>query len=412
MTLGKLTGMERQKILDRLAALYALIKDLRDILSDESRITALIKEDLEDVSARYGDDRRTNIEEVENEILIEDLIEKQNCVITVTNDGYIKRVPAGTYSAQKRGGRGVTAMGTKEEDFVKNVFVVFSHDSLLLISNKGRMYQKKGYEIPEAGRAAKGTNLVNLLQLQEGEDISAGIPVKEFRDDEYLVFLTRNGVVKRVNLIRYQNRRSKGLFAIQLDEDDELLTVLKTTGRDHIFCVTRNGMAIRFDENDAREMGRTARGVRAVSMRNGDCLVGACAIPEGRDFDDRKMIIITENGFGKRLETSEFSAQRRGGLGKRAYRISEKTGKLAGAALVEETDDLMVITDGGMFVRTPVESISTQSRNASGVIVMRRKEGEKIVGFDLVAREPEDGEETGNPEDVPAPDAQDLPFGE
>ncbi|MBQ3934279.1 MAG: DNA gyrase subunit A [Clostridia bacterium] len=389
MTLGKLTGMERQKILDRLEALYALIKDLKEILGDESRITAIIKTDLEDIIEKYGDERRTNIEEVEDEILIEDLIEKQNCVITVTNDGYIKRIPADTYSAQRRGGKGVTAMGTKEEDFVKNVFVVFSHDTLLLISNKGKMYRKKCYEVPEAGRTAKGTNFVNLLQMEDGEEITAGLTVKEFRDDEYLVFLTKNGIIKRVNLIQYQNKRTKGLFAIKLDEGDVLLTVLKTTGNDQILCATHDGMSLRFNEREARDMGRTARGVRAISLRDGDYLVGACVIPNGEDTPDRKLLLITENGFGKRVDTQEFGVQPRYRIGLKATKLGEKTGKLTGIALVSETDDLMMITDGGMFVRTPASDIPMYGRFAGGVIVMRMKPGEKLVGIDIVAREQE-----------------------
>ena len=392
MTLGKLTGLERQKIIDRLNALYALIKDLKEILGDENRITALIKDDLNDVISRFGDERRTAIEEVEDEILIEDLIEKQNCVITVTNDGYIKRIPADTYSAQRRGGKGVTAMGTKEEDFVKNVFVVFSHDTLLLVSNKGRMYRKKCYEIPEAGRTAKGTNFVNLLQMEEGEEITAGLTVKEFRDDEYLVFITRNGIIKRVNLIQYQNKRTKGLFAIRLDEGDVLLTVLKTTGNDQIFCATHDGMALRFNEQDARDMGRAARGVRAISMRDGDYLVGACVIPDGEDSTDRRLLFVTENGFGKRVETEEFAPQHRYGLGRVGVKLGDKTGKLSGIALVKETDDLMMITDGGMFVRTHVSGIPVYGRYSSGVIVMRMKPGEILVGLDVVAQEPEEEE--------------------
>lgn len=391
MPLGRLSGMERQKIEDKLAALYALIDDLKAILADESRITAMIKDDLEEMATRYGDARRTDIVEVENEILIEDLIEKQDCVITVTNDGYIKRLPADTYSAQRRGGKGITAMGTKEEDFVKSVFVAFSHDTLLLFSNRGRMYAKKCYEIPEAGRTAKGTNLVNVLQLAEGEQITAGLSIKEFTADEYLVFITRKGVIKRVELMEYQSRRQSGLIAINLDEDDVLLTVAKTSGQDDILCATHDGACIRFAESDARCMGRQARGVMAMSLRDGDYLVGACVLPNGQDDPKRKLLTITEGGCGKRTETSEFSVQRRNGMGVRCQAVTAKTGSLAGIALVEESDDIMMITDGGMIVRTAVSEIPVYSRAAGGVIVMRLADGSKLVSFDVTGKvkEPE-----------------------
>ncbi len=394
MTLGRLTGLERQKIEDRLAALYALIDDLKDILSDPGRVTAIIKEDLEDIVKRFGDDRRTDIVEVENEILIEDLIEKQDCVITVTNDGYIKRLPAATYASQRRGGKGVTAMGTKEEDFVKNVFVAFSHDTLLLFSNKGRMYTKRCFEIPEASRTAKGTNLVNVLQLSEGEMITAGISIKEFTEDEYLVFITRKGVIKRVQLSDYKSRRQSGLFAINLDEDDMLLAVHKTSGSDHILCAAHSGTAIRFDENDARCMGRQARGVGAMTLREGDYLVGACIIPHGENDPAFQVLTITEGGYGKRTEIESFPLQKRYGMGVRGHAVSDRTGLLAGIALVHADDDLMMITDGGMIVRTAVEGVPVYGRATGGVIVMRLAEGSKLISFDIAAKEPESTEET------------------
>ena len=385
MPLGRLSGMERQKILDRLNALYALIKDLREILADESRVTAIIKSDLSEISEKYGDDRRTEIVEVENEILIEDLIEKQDCVVTVTNDGYIKRLPADTYAAQRRGGKGVTAMGTKEEDYVRSVFVAYSHDTLLLFSNQGRMYVKKCYEIPEAGRTAKGTNLINLLQLSEGEQITAGISIRAFNEGEYLVFLTRNGIVKRVELTEYRSRRQSGLFAIRLDEGDALLTVLKTGGNDQLLCATRMGASIRFDEGDARCMGRQARGVGAISLRDGDYLVGACVIPNGVNDPAYRVLTVTEGGYAKRTDCAEFPVQRRYGSGVRCHAVSEKTGLLAGVALVQETDDLMMITDGGTIVRTAVGEVPVYGRSAGGVIAMRLSEGAKLVSFDVTA---------------------------
>lgn len=386
MTLGRLSGLERQKIEDRLKDLYALIADLKDILADESRVTAIIKEDLEEMMTRYGDERRTDIQEVENEILIEDLIEKQDCVVTVTNDGYIKRLPADTYSAQRRGGKGITGMGTKEEDFVKNVFVAYSHDTLLLFSDHGRMYTKRCFEIPEASRTAKGTNLVNLLQLSDGEMITAGLSIKEFSEDEYLVFITRKGVIKRVELMEYRSRRQSGLIAINLDEDDVLLTVAKTRGNDDILCATHNGACIRFPESEVRCMGRQARGVMAMSLREGDYLVGACVLPDGQDDPSKKLLTVTEGGCGKRMETSEFTAQHRNGTGVRCQAVTAKTGALAGIALVEETDDIMMITDGGMIVRTAVAEIPVYSRIAGGVIVMRLADGAKLVSFDVTGK--------------------------
>ncbi len=394
MTLGRLTGLERQKIEDRLAALYALIDDLKDILANPERVNAMIKEDLEDVVKRFGDDRRTDIVEVENEILIEDLIEKQDCVITVTNDGYIKRLPAATYASQRRGGKGVTAMGTKEEDFVKNVFVAFSHDTLLLFSNKGRMYTKRCFEIPEASRTAKGTNLVNVLQLSEGEMITAGISIKEFTEDEYLVFITRKGVIKRVQLSDYKSRRQSGLFAINLDEDDMLLAVHKTSGDDHILCAAHSGTSIRFAETDARCMGRQARGVGAMTLREGDYLVGACVIPHGEDDPTFQVLTVTEGGYGKRSEIESFPLQKRFGMGVRGHAVSDRTGLLAGIALVHEDDDLMMITDGGMIVRTAVEGVPVYGRATGGVIVMRLAEGSKLISFDVAAKEPENTEES------------------
>ncbi len=389
MPLGRLSGMERKKIEDHLQELYAKIEDLKDILSDESRVTAIIKNDLAEMADKYGDGRRTNIEEVENEILIEDLIEKQDCVITVTNDGYIKRLPADTYASQRRGGKGVTAMGTKETDFVKSVFVAFSHDTLLLFSDHGRMYTKRCFEIPEAGRTAKGTNLVNLLQLSEGESITAGLAIKEFTPDEYLVFVTRKGIIKRVNLMDYKTKRAAGLYAITLDEDDLLLFVAKTCGNDEIFCATHQGACIRFKEEIVRCMGRQARGVKAMKLRADDYLVGACVIP--KDESGMTLVSITEKGYGKRTALSEFTLHGRNGLGMRCHLLNEKTGLLAGVKLVSDDDDLMMITDGGMIVRTPAESVRLCGRSAAGVIVMRLADGARLVSFDVTAKatEPE-----------------------
>jgi DNA gyrase subunit A len=278
MTLGRLSGMERQKIEDHLAYLYDHIRELKDIIADETKIDDIIKTDLLDVKDKFGDARRTAIEEAEDDILIEDLIDREDCVITVTNAGYVKRLPVETYSAQRRGGKGITGMSTKEEDYVQDVYIAHSHDCLLMFSNKGRMYIKKCYEIPEASRTAKGTNIVNLLQLGEGETITTAIPLHEFCEGEYLVMITRMGIIKRVSLCEYNTKRTAGLYAVTLDEGDELLYVMKTDGNYNILAATHGGMSITFRESDIRPMGRHARGVKAMTLDKDDYVVGAVAI--------------------------------------------------------------------------------------------------------------------------------------
>lgn len=387
MTLGRLSGLERKKIEERLANLYALIDELKGILADKNKITAIIKNDLLDIKNRYGDERRTAIEEVEDEIMLEDLIERENCVITVTHDGYIKRLPSETYQAQRRGGKGITAMSTKEDDFVENVIVSFSHDYLLMFSNLGKVYIKKCYEIPESGRTSKGTNLVNVLSLAENEKITAFIPVKEFTDREYLVLMTKYGVSKRVSLMEYSRKRTNGLFAVTLDEGDELLYVLKTTGNDQIIAASRKGLSVRFDEQDVRVMGRQARGVRAMRLEGGDYIVGAAVIPKNYAEMDAKVITVTERGYGKLSEIDDFTVHNRGGKGITCHGLNEKTGDLAGIAVVEPSDDIMLITNNGVIIRTKVKEIPVYGRSAGGVIVMRPDEGASIVGFARVKEE-------------------------
>ncbi len=393
MTLGRLSGLERKKIEERLADLYALIEELQGILADKNKITAIIKNDLIDIRNRYGDDRRTAIEEVDDEILIEDLIERENCVITVTHEGYIKRLPSETYQSQRRGGKGITAMSTKEEDFVENVIVSHSHDFLLMFSNLGKVYIKKCYEIPESGRTAKGTNLVNVLSLGENEKITAIIPVKEFTDSEYLVLMTKNGVSKRVSLMEYSRKRTNGLFAVSLDEGDELLYVMKTTGSDQIIAASRKGLSVRFDEQDVRVMGRQARGVRAMRLAEDDYIVGSAVIPKDYAEIDAKVLTITERGYGKLSEIDDFSVHNRGGKGITCHGLSEKTGDLAGIAIVDPSDDIMLITNSGIIIRTKVSEIPVYGRSAGGVIVMRMDEGASIVGFARVQKESEASEQ-------------------
>ncbi len=384
MPLGRLSGMERQKIEDRLASLYALIKELKEILADETKLIAIIREDLEYVKNKYGDERRTEIVEAENDILIEDLIERETCVITATRAGYVKRLPSDTYQAQRRGGKGITAMGTREEDLVEDVIISHSHDFLLMFSNTGRVYIKKCYEIPESTRTAKGTNLVNLLSLDTDEKITAIVPVTEFSEDENLVLITKLGVVKRINLMAYKTRRTNGLYAITLDEGDQLLYVLRSNGNDNIIVATNRGISIRFDENDVREMGRHARGVRAVLLDEDDFVVGAGIIPEGADEEEIFVLTITSNGYGKRSLISEYKCQHRGGRGIICHGISDKTGELAGIRLVKESDEIMLITDGGIIIRTRVSEIPVYGRSASGVIVMRLEEGASVKRFAAV----------------------------
>ena len=397
MTLGKLTGMERQKIEDELARLHALIADLRDILANEGRIKQIIKDEMTSIKEKYGDKRRTEIVAAEDDIILEDLIEKHNCIITFTHAGYIKRQPADTYEAQHRGGKGIISMTTKEEDFIEKVISVHSHSYLMMFTNIGKVYMRKAYMIPEASRTAKGTNIVNILELSEGEKITAVIGVSEFAENEYLTMVTQNGVIKRTPIKEYEYQRKGGKIAINLDDDDKLVFVRRTDGNCSIVIATHDGNAIRFDEANARAMGRTARGVRGISLREGDYVVGVTTVDE-----DQHLVTITEKGFGKRSEFSDFREMKnRGGMGVKCHNITEKTGELVGIATVSEGDDLMIITDQGQMIRTPVAGIPVYSRGAGGVIVMRLGENQKIVNFTKVAREEkpdEDGSDNGTPE--------------
>ncbi len=384
MTLGRLSGMERQKIEDRLEFLYAKIKELKEILGDHAKLIEVIKEDLLQIKQKYGDDRRTDIVEAENDILIEDLITRESCVITATRAGYVKRLPSDTYQAQRRGGKGITAMGTREEDNVEDVIISHSHDFLLMFSNLGRVYIKKCFEIPESTRTAKGTNLVNLLSLSQDEKITAIIPVTEFNDDQKLVLVTRMGVVKRIDLMAYRTKRSNGLYAITLDEGDNLLYVLKTGGNDDVIVATNRGISIRFSEEDVRSMGRQARGVRAVTLGSDDYVVGAAVIPKGTGDDEKYILTITQNGFGKRSVLSEYKCQNRGGKGLICHGISQKTGELAGIRIVSESEEVMLITDQGVIIRTRVSEIPVYGRSASGVIVMRLDDDATVMRFAIV----------------------------
>ena len=383
MTLGKLTGMERDKIEDELARLHAIIVELEGILADPAKVAQIIKDEMNEIKRKYSDPRRTEIIAATDDIELEDLIEKHDCVITLTNAGYIKRQPADTYSAQRRGGKGIIGMTTKEDDFIEKVVGVHSHSYLMLFTSKGRVHTRKAYQIPEASRTAKGTNIVNVLELTPDEKITAMISVEGFNEGEYLTMVTKKGVIKRTLLSAYEYQRKNGKIAISLDDDDELVFVMHTTGEKEIILATRYGNAVKYSEDNVRPMGRTARGVRGIKLRGDDYVTGVAIVEE-----DKKLVTITENGFGKRTEFSDFRVMKnRGGYGVVCHKISDKTGQLCGIKTVAEDDDLMMITNSGTIIRTPVSDVPTYSRGAGGVIVMRLSEGQSIANFTSVPHE-------------------------
>ena len=394
MTLGKLTGMERDKIEDELSKLHALIVELEGILADSAKIDQIIKDEMLEIKKKFSDERRTEILPATDDIDLEDLIEKHNCVITLTKAGYIKRLPADTYVAQHRGGKGIIGMSTKEDDYVDTVAAVHSHSYLLLFTSFGKVHMRKAYQIPESSRTAKGTNIVNLIEMLPGEKITALISLEDFSDEEYLTMITKQGVIKRTLLSEYEYHRKGGKIALTLDEGDELSYVMHTHGECEIIIATRNGAAVRFTEQNVRPMGRTARGVRGITVREGDYVTGVAIVEEGKS-----LITITENGYGKRTPYSDFREMKhRGGLGVTAHNLTEKTGKLCSIASVDDDDDLMMITDAGTIIRTPVCGVPSYSRTASGVIMMRLSEGQTLVNFTKVKREEESLEDSENVE--------------
>ena len=374
MTLGKLSGLERQKVEDRLAKLAVLVEELRGILADENKVKDIIKKEITEIKDKFGDERKSEIVEAVEEIDLEDLIERHTCVITVSHTGYIKRQKASVYTAQNRGGKGVIGMTTKEDDFVEDVIVANSHSHLMFFTNKGRVYSKKAYRIPEAGRTAKGTNLVNIIELQDGEFVTAIIPITEFVEGEYLTMITKHGVTKRTLLSDFEYQRKGGKIAINLDEDDELIFVRHTRGNESLIIATRNGQAVRFDENNVRAMGRTARGVRGITLEGDDYVVGVALVDESKT-----LLTVTEGGMGKRTSFDDFRQMKhRGGKGVTCHNITEKSGKLASVITVDEDDDIMIITNEGTIIRTSVSGINVYSRTATGVILMRLAEGAYI----------------------------------
>ena len=393
MTLGKLTGMERNKIEEELARLHALIQELEAILADMGKVKQIIKDEMTAIRDRYADARRTDILPAEQEIILEDLIERHSCVITLTHAGYIKRQPADTYSAQNRGGKGIIGMSTKEEDYIEKVIAVNSHSYLMMFTNTGKVQMRKAYLIPEAGRTAKGQNIVNILEMTEGEKITACISVDGFSDEEYLTMVTKQGVIKRTLLSEYEYQRKGGKIALNLDEGDELVFVVATHGECDLLIATAQGQAVRFSESNVRAMGRTARGVRGIKLREGDYVAGVCVVDEGKD-----LLCITENGFGKRSPFEDFRLMKnRGGYGVTCYNLTDKSGILTGIAAVDDNDDIMMITDSGTIIRTPVSGVPSRSRSAGGVIVMRLGDEQKLVNFTTTphADETEDEETEG-----------------
>ena len=374
MTLGKLSGLERQKVEDRIAKLEATVKELREILADGEKVNTIIKEELLEIKRKYGDERRSELREAVEEIDLEDLIERHTCVITVSHTGYIKRQRADVYTAQNRGGKGIIGMTTKEDDFVEDVIVANSHSYLMFFTNKGRVYAQKAYRVPEASRTAKGTNLVNIIDLTDGEYVTAIIPIIEFLSGEYLTMVTRRGVIKRTLLSDFEYQRRSGKIAISLDDDDELIFVRHTKGGESLIIATRDGLAVRFDEENVRCMGRGARGVRGITLMGDDYVVGVAAVDESKS-----LLTVTEGGMGKRTPFSDFREMKhRGGRGVTCHKISEKTGKLSSIITVAEDDDIMLITDEGTIIRTNVSSINLYSRTASGVIIMRLNDGARL----------------------------------
>jgi len=393
MQLRRLQGLEYEKIEAEYQELLKKIAYLKSILADENLLYGVIKDEITAVKNKYKDERRTKIINNPGEIDIEDLIEEETSVITLSNLNYIKRTPLDTYKSQNRGGRGIIGMQTREEDFVKDLFVCSSHDTLLFFTNKGKVYKAKGYQIPEAGRQARGMAIVNLLELSAGEAVNAVIPINSFDEDKYLVMITKQGVIKKTDMMSYTNIRKGGLNAVNLREDDELISVFVTDGSMNIFVGTHNGMGIRFDENDVRPMGRTATGVKAIKLREGDYVVSAAAADESL-----KLLTITENGYGKRTSIDEFSLQQRGGLGVKSHQITGKTGKIMGSVMIGEQEELMLITSEGVIIRLRGSDISTFGRASQGVKLINLSEGVKVVGAAKIDEEQIENSESEVPD--------------
>ena len=392
MRLKALQGLDREKLQNEYRELEERIAYYQRVLGDMGLVKSILKEELTAIRDKYGDERRTEIQDVEDEIDIEDLIEEEDCCYTLSNAGYIKRMPVDAYRVQRRGGRGVSGQNLKEEDYVKNLFIASTHDYVLFFTNRGRVHRRKGYLIPEAGRTARGTNIVNILPLEPEERVTAMLLTRDFPDNEYLAMVTRGGTVKRLQLSAVYTARKAGIRVLSLDEGDELIGVMRTTGRDNLLIATRNGMAICFAETDVRPMGRDAAGVRGIRLGEGDSVIGAAVAQEGKT-----LLTVTENGYGKRTPVESYlrgeELQSRGGKGMRNYRLTDKTGPVAGAAVVSDTDDIMLIESGGVILRTPVQNINIYGRDTQGVILMRVEAGNRLIAVQRVEAELEPEEE-------------------
>ena len=394
MRLIALQGLNREKLEAEYKELEEKIAYYQELLSDETKLRGVLREELVQIRDKFGDDRKTVIQDIEDEIDIEDLIEEETCAFTLSNHGYIKRMPVDTYRTQSRGGRGVNAQNLKEEDYVKSLNIASTHDYILFFTDMGKVHLRKGYQIPEAGRTARGTAIVNVLPLDAGENVTAMVVTREFNDNEFLLMATQKGVVKRLPFITLKTNRKGGIRALTLDEDDHLINVLRTNGSDNIILATAQGMAICFNESDVRCMGRDAAGVRGISLNEGDFVVGAEKVEDGKT-----LLTVTENGYGKRTELAEYLRtgpdgekipQSRGGKGLKNYNITSKTGNIAGCRVVGDKDDVMLIENGGVIIRIPASSINVYKRDTQGVIVMRIDEGNKVVSIERVEQEEEE----------------------
>ena len=386
MRLKTLSGLQREKIEEEYNEIMKLIAHLRDILSSETLVYDIIKEELTEIKEKYGDDRLTKIVPASGEFIVEDLIKEEQTVVALTHFGYIKRMPIDTYKSQRRGGKGITGIATREEDFVKQIFTASTHDTILFFTNKGKLYKLRGYEVPEAGRTAKGTAIVNLLSLDPGEKVSAVIPIQNFAEGKYLLMATKKGLIKKTALSEYNSARRTGLQGITLKDDDELITVRLTDGEDNVVLVTKEGMCITFDEKDVRPIGRVSQGVIGIRLDDEDEVIGMESVIAG---GKATLLAITENGFGKRTELDEYRVQIRGGKGVITYKITPKTGKLVGVRIATEEDDVMLITDTGTIIRLNVKDISVLGRATQGVTLMRTNDGGKVVSIETLTPDEE-----------------------
>ena len=388
MQLKRLSGLQREKLDEEYNELMKLIAYLKDILSSDTLVYTIIKDELLEIKDKYGDDRLTKIIPAAGEFNAEDLIKEEQTVVALTHFGYIKRMPIDTYKSQRRGGKGITGIATREEDFVKQIFTASTHDTILFFTNKGKLYKLRGFEIPEAGRTARGTAIVNLLSLDAGEKVSAVIPIQNFAEGKYLLMATKNGLIKKTALTEYNSARRTGLQGITLKEDDELITVRLTDGEDNVVLVTHEGMCITFDEKEVRPIGRVSQGVIGIRLDEGDEVIGMESVIAGGK--GATLLAITENGFGKRTELDEYRVQIRGGKGVITYKITPKTGKLVGARIATEEDDVMLITDNGTIIRLNVKDISVLGRSTQGVTLMRTNDGGKVVSIETLTPEMKD----------------------